>query len=99
MAKTWKTKPSEILRIQDELHAYFLDRAVTTFGMAVEAELDEASANAKDSKKATQARKRIMDKWLDITPSYRDPMAGKSKVEDVPQKGVVTSAQSGSVAL
>ena len=98
MAKQWKTRPSEILHIQDELHAYFMDRAITTFGMAVEAELDEASTNAKDSKKAVQARQRVLERWLDIAPKFRDPKAGVS-AEAAPQKGKATSAQNGAVVL
>lgn len=106
LAKQWGVRPSELLSIAYELDAYFLDRAITTFGMSVEADLDKASTDAKNSKKAAQARARVLDKWLETETRYRDPMAGQgppaAQVKKEPGGGgqqPVSSQMNGPVVL
>lgn len=52
------------------------------FGSVVEAEMDKAGRNAKGEKRTIEARKRVLDKYLHISPTkqvgrYADPAAGK----------------------
>lgn len=92
-----------MLGFRDEVEAYYLDRAVTVFGQAVEADLEEASMNAKDTRKATQARQRVMERWLDQKPTFRDPMAGGKEPGKTQQGGTsnnsVSSDLDGAVVL
>lgn len=68
--------------IKDELNAFYFDRAVTTFGHAIEAALHEASKDAKTTAKAQQARDKTLREWLDLGgPQFRDPAGTSSGVK------------------
>lgn len=55
--------------------AFCFDNAVTTFGRALEAELD--SVKPAKTEKATEAKRaRLLDKWLDRPLRYRNPSVG-----------------------
>lgn len=52
--------------------AFCFDQAVTTFGRALEAELD--SVNEKTTKGTVRKRERILQKWLDVPLKFKSPM-------------------------
>jgi hypothetical protein len=51
--------------------AYCFDNAVSTFGVALDAELD--SVEGKNSREITQKRDRILRKWLGLPMKFRNP--------------------------
>lgn len=53
MAKNYGCRPSTLLALSDPLAAFYLDRAVATFGMRVDAALEEAK-NRKGSDASKQ---------------------------------------------
>ena len=61
--------------IQGEFRRFCFDRAVLTFGSALEAELD--GVEAKTEKTRNVKRARILDRWLDRELKYRNPIATK----------------------
>lgn len=80
LAKTWRTRPSELIAVEDELAKFCLDRAVATFGLALENELNSVHfKDDKDGKKAERKRAQILRKWLPETmkastgTGFRDP--------------------------
>ena len=101
LSKTLRTRPSELYGISHPVTAYFFDRAVSTFGQAVDADLEEASSKATKAKKAEQARQRVLEKWLGIEPTYKDPGAPKRADEQLkkPEAKPVVSDQDGPVTL
>ena len=80
LSKTMRVMPSEAYFIKDEVAAWCFNRAVTTFGLAVEDDLEKARSNAKDSRSGDAAAQRTLRKWLnkpgDMTGMFRDPMKG-----------------------
>ena len=64
MARTWKQRPSEIYAIEDLYAAYCFDKAVMTFGMSYEADLEQASREAKSVAAAKQAIAIVQNRWL-----------------------------------
>jgi hypothetical protein len=64
MANQWKTKPSELLYVDDPLAAYYLDRAVFYFGQAYEADIEDAVSDAKSKASAERAAQTVRDRWL-----------------------------------
>ena len=75
MSKTYHSRPSELYGIQHPVQAFFFDRAVFTFGSAIENDLKESTRKAKKQEQADRIRDRVMAKWLGpTTPGvYRDP--------------------------
>lgn len=57
--------------IKGEFRAFCFDQAVTTFGVALEAELD--SCKGKTDKDINGKRARVLAKWLDEPVKYREP--------------------------
>lgn len=64
LAKQLRSKPSEIYNVRDELAAFCFDRAVTTFGLAVENDIHEGTQDAKDQADGTRKASMILDRWL-----------------------------------
>jgi hypothetical protein len=80
-SKAFHCRPSELLHIEDELTAYYFDRAIFTFGKAVEAELERVSQQGKGKSKRTQAqinmaRQQVLNRWVGGPRQFRDPAAG-----------------------
>lgn len=73
MAKTYRTRPSEMFQIADGYTALCFDRAVFSFGSALESELE--SIEGKNEKETARKRERTLHKWLDIPLKYRNPAA------------------------
>lgn len=61
IAKTFSCRPSELLSIEDNLVAYYIDRSTFIFGIGVENRMDEAEENTKSAKAARAARQRVLD--------------------------------------
>lgn len=59
--------------IKGEFRRFCFDQAVTTFGLALEAELD--SCTGKTDKEINGKRSRVLAKWLDQPMRYREPQA------------------------
>jgi hypothetical protein len=73
MSRALGCRPSEVYGIEHALRAYCFDSAVTSWGMALDAELDAAGKDAKDAHTAQRARDRVLRKWVPSTARYRDP--------------------------
>lgn len=74
MAKQLRKPPSELFHLEDEVEAWSFDRAVLTFGNALENKLQLVARGAKKQKEADVRVKRELNKWL----SSADP-AGKAR--------------------
>jgi hypothetical protein len=64
--------------VTDQPAAFYLDRAVFTFGSALEAELDQVS-QTKGKKKQSEgqialARQQVMARWLGTKRRFADPV-------------------------
>jgi hypothetical protein len=67
-----------VYSITGAFRQYCFDRAVITFGAALEAELDSVEGR---NAKAIQAKKsRLLSKWLDEAPRFRDPAGSQAVV-------------------
>lgn len=66
---------------QGEPTAFYFDRAVFTFGSALEDALEKASADRGKKKKSaaqvSKARQRVMSQWLGVEQKYADPVAAR----------------------
>lgn len=82
MSKQLRKTPSELYRIdpEDEVTCWAFDRAVQTFGNALENRLHEVSAATKGKQAAERKTQRELDKWLNsgddksTSGRFRDPM-------------------------
>lgn len=70
-AKTFRSRPSELLGVSDAFVAYCLDSAVYTFGRSLESELESIEGKSKQEIKRKQER--VMNKWLDMPMRFRNP--------------------------
>lgn len=81
LAKQLKTRPSELYGVEDELTAWSFDRAVQTFGQALEAAIRTATKKTKNQAAADRKAQQTLDKWLSsadtkaVPGRFRDPMA------------------------
>lgn len=83
MSKDYRTRPSELVDLDDPFAAFCLDRAVHDFGTAVENALSDVEGK---TKKEIQVKSdRVLRKWLDMPLKYRDPF--KSGAVGLPTKG------------
>lgn len=72
LAKTWKTRPSEIYGIHGEYRAYCFDNAIMTFGLALENALN--ACDGKTAKEIEFKRNNVFARWLDLPRKFRDPL-------------------------
>lgn len=66
LSRTWKVRPSEMYGIAGEFAAWCFDRAVTTFGTAVETDIKESTSKAKDDAQAKRKAQLVLHKWLNM---------------------------------
>lgn len=92
LAKAYRTRPSSLYGITDEVAAWCFDRAVFLFGTELEAELRDATDGAKNKQQSAARQQRVMAKWLGGKVQYKDPAAGTTS-------GTVGSQGTGPVAL
>lgn len=64
MAKQMGIRPSSLYYIQGELEQWSFDRAVQTFGNALESKLQLLARDSKNQKTADRKTQRELDKWL-----------------------------------
>lgn len=64
MAKQLGIRPSELYEIDEEVTAWSFDRAVLTFGNALESKLQILARSAKKQKEAERKVDRELTKWL-----------------------------------
>lgn len=78
LSKLYKTRPSKLLAVRDELAAFYLDRAVASFGTMVENEMHRA-AEGKKAKQAEMASNMVLVKWIPelMAGKFREPKATK----------------------
>lgn len=78
-AKKFSCKPSELLGIESQPQAFYFNRAVFTFGTALEAELERAGQTRGKKKKNEQqiamARQRVMTRWGIVEQKFADPLS------------------------
>jgi hypothetical protein len=76
MAKTFSCRPSQLLAINDELHAYWFDRAIMLFGRAVEHDMEEARSESKTDAEAQRRQALSFGSWMrdpNEKPKFKDP--------------------------
>lgn len=81
MAQAFRSRPSELLGVSGSFRAFSVDRAVWTFGTAVEGAMDDAEkvlGNKAKPAMITQARQRVWDQFMGINAAevpgrFRDP--------------------------
>jgi len=59
-----RVRPSDLYKLEDEVTQWSFDRAVQTFGNALESKLQLVSRAAKKQKEAERKVERELDKWL-----------------------------------
>lgn len=69
-----------MLQLGDSVTAFYFDRAIYTFGSALEADLERASQsgkgkNRKSDSQIAMARQQVMSRWLG-TQRFADPARG-----------------------
>lgn len=93
LAKAYRTPPSELYFIHDEIAAWSFNRAVFMFGSELEAELQAAGDGAKNQMQAQTRRQRVMALWLgaEAPQQFKDPNGAAS--------GTISSKGSGPVTI
>lgn len=76
-SKAFSCKPSEILGVTSQPTAFYFDRAIYTFGTALEAEMEKAGAsgggkNKKSDQQIAMAKQMVLNRWLG-TQKFADP--------------------------
>lgn len=85
--KTYRCLPSQYLGIVEQPTAYFLDRAVSTFGTRLEAELEKVSTGKKKSEmQIKMARTMVLNRWLGLS-GFADPSQSARKPVRVNTRG------------
>lgn len=78
MAKQLGIRPSDLYEVDEEVAAWSFDRAVLTFGNALESKLQLIARNAKRQKEAERKIDRELQKWL----SSADPKTTRRRFAD-----------------
>jgi hypothetical protein len=81
MSKAWGVRPSELFNIASDFEAWCFDRAVFTFGTALDAELKQAVDGAKNQRQAETRHAQVMQEWLGIKRKFRDPAVQSKTVQ------------------
>lgn len=80
MSKEYGQLPSEVYRVEDELAAFYFDRAVSSFGQLVEADINKAT-QGKEGAGAEMAAQLALQKWIkqETGPKYADPAKARRR--------------------
>lgn len=77
MSEKYHCRASELIGITNKLHAYFFDRAVFYFGVAIDAEMEAATGSAKNAQQATARQHMILLRYRIFAEGdkgrFRDP--------------------------
>lgn len=74
LAKTWNCRPSELINIDSDWTAFCFDRAIATFGNALNHELE--SVEGKNAKTVQSKREQVLRNWIPEareTRKFKDP--------------------------
>lgn len=74
LSRTVRSRPSELYGVLEKYGPYMafcFDSAVSTFGIALESELD--GVEGKNSRDINRKRDRIFRKWLGLPMKFRSP--------------------------
>jgi len=75
MSKAYGVRPSTFLAVEEPLAAFYLDRAVASFGMAVETDLEKVGESRKSRQAKAMAVQSRMNTWLGPEGArFRDPV-------------------------
>lgn len=74
MSQKMGVRPSEYYRIGDEVTAHFFDKAVVSFGIEVEADLEDYVKDEKKTKSIETKRQQRFSRWMGAKPKFRDPI-------------------------
>lgn len=80
MSEQYHRRPSEILGLESKLEAYFFDRAVFYFGVAIDADVESSTRDAKTDKQRKVKQNMVMNRWgvaEGIRNRFKDPAAGR----------------------
>jgi hypothetical protein len=80
LSSKFHCRPSDLYGIEHPVRAFFFDRAVYTFGTALESDLAASTEKSKKPAQAKAIRQRVMAKWLG---GFREPSAS----EEIKKKG------------
>jgi hypothetical protein len=97
LSKAYRTRPSDLYGITDEVTAWCFDRAVWVFGSTLESELSEAQHSSKKPQQAMFKQMQVLKAWGLGEMKFRDPAVG-SKKDDKP-KDVRSDQVTGPVQL
>ena len=79
MSKEYRQLPSEVYHVEDEMAAFYFDRAVSSFGQLVEADIN-AAMEGKTGNAAQAAAQMALHKWLtQEQPRYADPAKARRR--------------------
>lgn len=73
LSKTYQQLPSQIYGVEDSLASYCFDRAVATFGIAVEQDIEEAT-DGKKKKAAEASASMVRARWLGTDMKFANPV-------------------------
>jgi hypothetical protein len=77
LANQYSSRPSEVMSITNPVLAFYVDRAVSTFGMAVEEDLREQVGKQKSDLQKQLVYRTRLNSWLQSTTGFRDPLADR----------------------
>ncbi len=66
LAKTYNCRPSDLLGIDEQPAAFYLDRAVGVFGIHLENELETAEAKGKSARSKAMKKNMVLQKYLGV---------------------------------
>lgn len=73
LGKRLKARPSDVYCIDGDWRRFCFDRAILTFGVALEEELNNVEGKTESQKETKRAR--VLQKWLDQPLKFREPVA------------------------
>lgn len=74
LSKNYRCRPSDLLNITHPVQAFYLDRAVWTFGTSLEGALAECEDGKKKAPQIKAAKQRVLTRWLELGPQkFRAP--------------------------
>lgn len=77
LAKTLRTRPSDLLGIQHTAVRFYFDRVIVGVGQTIEAEIQTAQKNCKTDTAAAGKAQLVLNRWLrtEGRAKYKDPAA------------------------
>jgi hypothetical protein len=77
LAKSLRTRPSDLLGIRHPAVRFYFDRVIVGVGQSIEAEIEMAQRNCKTDSAAAGKAQLVLNKWLraEGRAKYKDPAA------------------------